>query len=201
MSPDKRGERPAAITELLERTRSGDIAAREDLFRSVFDELRAIASASIRRIGRSSDMGATSVVQDAVLRLLERRGLAADSRDHFFFLMRRAIGDVLVERLRSSDAEKRGGGAITVSIDDGIAETTPGAPEAVDADALVVALDALAETDAHAAAAFLLIQCYGSTIDGAAKAMDRTYAQARDDHDYARAWLRRRLGDGDGRPR
>ncbi len=155
--------------------------------------MKELARGAIRRIGRQGDFGASSVVQDAVVHLLQRNGIQASNRAEFFYVLRRAIRDVLVERLRSADALKRGGGALTVSLEHDLVEAKPGDPLGVGAEAVLNALEELERVEPHSAAAFMLVDWYGATLHNAAATLDRTFSQVRDDRDFARVWLRRFL--------
>ena len=64
----------------------------------------AVRISAIRRKGCGAEVGATSLLQDAIVKLLQRQGLNAENRRHFFFVMKRAIRDVLAERLRAGGA-------------------------------------------------------------------------------------------------
>lgn len=196
------------LTDLLRQSSGGDEDARERLFAATGEQLKAIARAHIRRKGCGAEVGATSLLQDAIVKLLQRQGLNAENRRHFFFVMKRAIRDVLAERLRASGALKRGGDRVAVPLGDEIEEDPrgglvalrgPAGDQDVTAEELHAAIDALEAHDPESAGAFLLIELYGTTVAGAAEALGRTVSQTRDDNDYARAWLSRRLGGATAR--
>lgn len=178
------------VTRLLEEAERGNSPARDQLMARTLDELKAIARTHLRRFGLGGRKGETSLVNDAVLRLLKREGLTAENRGHFFFIMKRAMHDVLVEQIQQADAIKRGGGRARVPLEEAAVET---AEAAITPSELREAIEELEASDANAAHSLLLIEVYGCTIQEAASALDRTFSQTRDDYTYARAALKRRL--------
>jgi RNA polymerase sigma factor (TIGR02999 family) len=181
---------PGMVTQLLRKAKDGCEESRDELFRVTFERLKAIATNQIRRWGATDARGATSLVQDAVLDLLERQKLDAENRRHFFFIMKRAMKDVLREQFRLNDAVKNGRDwkrmpMIELAGLEGAQEVT--------AEELGDALDALEARDPDASHAYVLIEMYGSTLQGAAEALGRTFSQVRDDRDYAGSWLKRHL--------
>lgn len=187
MAPD-----PGTITRLLTEARDGRPRALDDLFELLYDDLRAVAR---RELGKAhnSPVHATTLVHSACARLLGRDALDAADRRHFFFLLGRAMHDVLVEGVREERSQKRGGGwrrqtLVEFECDD----------RAVVADALDLAeaLGALERVDPESHRVVML-RCFGGrTLREAAELMECTFATARGHWDYARAWLRERLGEG-----
>ncbi|MBI4602354.1 MAG: hypothetical protein HY721_10380 [Planctomycetes bacterium] len=86
------------VTQLLERARDGDLAARDELFRLTYDELHRLAEARLRdeRPGRAPD--ASSLVNEVSLRLLEGERLPGENRAQFLACVSRAMRNILVDR-------------------------------------------------------------------------------------------------------
>src|SRR6266446_7606460 len=59
----------------------------------------------------------TELVHEAYLRLVGARQLDWKSRSHFFGVTARLMRQILVDRARARAAQKRGGGALRVSIE------------------------------------------------------------------------------------
>jgi len=97
----------------------------DPLHTQVYDELRALARAGLRRLAPGQTLQATALVHEAWLRL-QQRGV-----DHarFFGAAAQAMRDVLVERVRARLAQKRGGDRGREDLDD-LAEMQ--APVAID---------------------------------------------------------------------
>lgn len=153
-------------------------------------DLKAIARAHLQRLRMSGRRRETSVVNDAILRILKGRQLEAMDRGRFFGLMKVAMKSVLIDDLRKGDAQKNGGGwkrvpMLELRSRDNAREILP--------EELIEALSALEQVDPVAAQIYVLIEVYGSTIAGAAEVAERTHSQARGDHQYAGSWLKRHL--------
>ena len=138
---------PGTITLLLERSRKGEAAARDDLYRHIERDLRAMARRQLAGSPADPLMQATMLVNEACERLLERHASIQDRR-HLFFLLSRAMHDVLVEHVRRQVSIKRGGGARRVPLT-ALDLVDGGAGDAGEREvaALREALDALAEVD------------------------------------------------------
>lgn len=181
------------ITRLLHRVRGGDKAAENQLFERVYDELRWMARRHLRNLGDQKHRDATSLVHEACARLIRREAIDANDRRHFFFLLGRAMRDVLVESIRAASAAKRGEGIGHVPQLDFVVD---GQPSRVDFLDLHEALDALDRVDADAAKVVNLRYFSGLTIEETAEALGQPVAAVRGHWDYAKAWLSDRLSGG-----
>ena len=87
-------------TQLLTSARRGDPRAREELLALVYDELKLIARAQLRRRSRGTLM-TTEVVHEAYLKLFGSHAARAKDRSHFLALAAQAMRQVLVDSFRS----------------------------------------------------------------------------------------------------
>lgn len=183
------------ITRLLDRARGGDDGARDQLFELVYSDLRAIAQ-SLLASGRwpRGAIGGTELVNSACLRLLGREQLDAENRRHFFYLLGRAMHDVLVEEARRETADKRGGGRRAEALVEFAVEGDTAVFATLE---LSEAITELHEIDPEAARVVRLRFFCGRSLRETAEIMGTTLAVVRRHWDYASAWLRVRL-DGDG---
>lgn len=124
------------ITVLLKAWQGGDRAAFERLSASVYDELRSMARRRLASERGEHTLQPTALVHEAYLRLVEGD---VDWRDraHFFATAALHMRSVLVDHARARLADKRGGGALRVTLD----ERSAGAAGDADADADFLALD------------------------------------------------------------
>jgi RNA polymerase sigma factor (TIGR02999 family) len=110
------------ITLLLARARRGESAAVDSLFAMVYGELRRLARIHLRGAGEGRTLSATALVNEACMRLL---GPASDGalndRTHFFAVASRAMRQILLDHARAKLAQKRGGGAVAVTLGDDVA--------------------------------------------------------------------------------
>ncbi len=98
------------ITELLLQLRGGDERARDRLFTMVYAELQSIARQRLRHDGMHTQLDAPSVVHEAYLRLVKRPEFPANDRNMFFAYASTVMRGVIVDYLRSRNAQKRGAG-------------------------------------------------------------------------------------------
>jgi len=175
------------VTELLQRARSGDRQAWDDVFNRVYGELRRRAE-WVRR-GRAGDtMSATALVHEAYLKLIPSADLEFRDRAHFLAVAARAMRQVLVGAARHRLAKKRGGDDWIVTLndrDDIPAETAR--PERLLA--LDAALERLAALDPRQAAIVEYRFFAGLTVEEAAVVLGLSEPTIKRDWRAARAWI------------
>src|SRR4051812_17716179 len=106
------------VTGLLLSWREGDATALERLLPLVYDELRRVARGRLRREAAGHPLQPTALVHEFFLRIVDVDGLAVKSRTHFFALSARLMRQILVDQARGRRADKRGGGATMISLDE-----------------------------------------------------------------------------------
>ena len=184
----------AAITRLLTEAGSGDPHAADKLLPLVYEQLRRLARGQMRRERRGHTLGATALVHEAYLRLVDESGMRQwDDRWHFFGAAAEAMRRILVENARRKSRAKRGGRLQRVSLDEHLPLITVNGP----ADELLALDEALIELERqHPRKAKLVKLRYfaGLTIEQAAQALGISTSTADRDWEYARAWLYQRVG-------
>lgn len=113
----------------------GDPAAGDRLYASAFQELKQIASRSLRAYGRGDQLQTTVLVNECYLKLAGGGAITAESRRHFMALCARAMRQIIVDSARRQMAEKRDGGqmwqiTLSESMPDTPSPTTLG-PESI----------------------------------------------------------------------
>jgi RNA polymerase sigma factor (TIGR02999 family) len=113
------------ITTLLDDSAGGDPCALDKLTPLVYGELQALARKIFSRERRGHTLQPTALVNEAFGRLIDA-DVAWQNRAHFFALAARAMRRVLVDHANARNAEKRGAGAVKVTLDQSLlaAETT-----------------------------------------------------------------------------
>ena len=106
------------VTGLLLSWRQGDAAALDRLVPLVYDELRRVARRHLRREQPGHALQATALVHEVYLRLVDVDRLTLKNRTHFFAVAAKLMRQILVDHARRQHADKRGGGATMVSLDD-----------------------------------------------------------------------------------
>ena len=95
------------ITILLQRLEAGEQAAMNDLIPLVYDELKKLARAHLRRELGAVPMQTTALVHETFLRFAAGRHPNYENRSHFYGIVSRLMRQVLVDTARSRAAGKR----------------------------------------------------------------------------------------------
>ena len=188
-------ETPQGLTVILGRARAGDERARGELIALVYDELRRVASALMRRERANHTLSPTAVVHEAVIRLLgEAVFEKAADRGFLLAAAARAMREVLIDHARRRAADRRGGSMRRVSLD-AVVDYFEG--QGQDIVAVHEALDRLAALDGRQAQVMTLRYFGGMTVPEVAAALDVAAVTVERDWRLARAWLVGQLGGGD----
>src|SRR6185503_16799708 len=175
-------------TRLMDDDRSEPQPAQE-LAPLVYDELRRLAGAYIRRERPGQTLQATALVHEAYLRLAGA-GTPWHDKRHFVGIAARSMRQILVERARARGAQKRWGGLGRVSLTDSIA--IAGDQSGI-LPALDDALNRLEKIDPEQAKIVELRYFAGLSIEEAAEALGISPATLKRRWALARAWLYRDL--------
>lgn len=84
--------------------------AADALLPVVYDELRRLAASRLRNRAAGQTLQPTALVHEAYLRLVKGGDPGWNGKAHFFGAAARAMRNILVERARSKDRLKHGGG-------------------------------------------------------------------------------------------
>jgi RNA polymerase sigma-70 factor (ECF subfamily) len=183
-----KGDTP--ITILLHQWRDGDRAALDSLVPFVYSELRRLAAACLRRESGAQTLDPTALVHEAYLRLVGDRDPDFNDRTHFLGVAARLMRQILVDRARARNAEKRSGGA-RVPLDDNVAFTGQRADMVV---ALDDALELLEKQDPERARILELKYFGGMTAEESAALLGVPLNRINRQMRLAQAWLRAQLG-------
>ncbi|MDX1547275.1 MAG: sigma-70 family RNA polymerase sigma factor [Rhodothermales bacterium] len=178
------------MTQLLIAAHSGDRAAFEDLYRLVYDELRQVARAQLRRRRPGDTLQTTALVHEAYLKLCDHARLGVQDRAHFFALSARAMRQILVDHFRRRRAEKRGGAHRPLTLQDG---QIPAEARGEVLLALDEALTRLAALDERLAQVVEYKFFGGMTQEEIGQVLGLTERTVRSDWRKARLWLTREL--------
>ncbi len=187
---------PHEITRLLADWNKGDRAALERLTPLVHAELRRIARRQMGRERPGHTLQATALINEAYLRLAGRDGFEWHDRLHFFAVCAQVMRHVLIDHARAREREKRGGGALQISLADAglLAE-----PRSADLLALDEALRELETADAQKGRVIELRYFAGLTVEETAEVLGVAPITVRREERRARAWLHRLMSEGGAR--
>ena len=177
---------PQQLTQLLQRWSHGDNAALADLTPLVYEELSRLAHHFMQGQRPNHTLQTTALVNEAYLRLADQTDSNWQSRAHFFAVAARAMRQILVSYARSNRAQKRGGGAAMIELDEAAIVSPEQSREIVD---LHEALERLAALDARKAQVVELKYFGGLNYDEMAEVLKISRITARRDWEFAKVWL------------
>ena len=174
------------VTELLVQWSQGDDAALAELTPLVYDELRRVAHHYLGGQRRDHTLQTTALVNEAYLRLADQTNPRWQNRAHFFAVAARAMRQILVSYARTQHAQKRGGGAVKVELDEAAVISPEQSQEIVD---LHEALERLATLDSRKAQVVELKYFGGLNYDEMAEVLKISRVTVRRDWEFAKVWL------------
>lgn len=183
------------VTELLAALRSGDPRAESQLFPLVYDELRRAAARMLSSERPEHTFNPSDLVHEAWIRLglhddASASALPAADRSHFLGLTIRAMRFVLIDHARRRLADKRGGGARRVTLDD---SADAGVASPSDLLELFDALEQLGRIEPRLRQVVEYRYLAGFTEEETARLLTVTTRTVQRDWVKARAWLYRQL--------
>jgi len=186
------------ITALLVAWGRGDDAALQQLMPLVHHELHEIARRCMKGERPGHTLQPTALVNEAFVRLVDVRRVSWKNRTHFLAMSARLMRRVLVDFARSRHYQKRGGGAMQVSLDEAHGISTQRGQDLV---ALDEALSALSAIDERKARVIEMRFFGGLTAEETADVLDVSRETVLRDWRLARAWLMQELLKSGSRPR
>jgi RNA polymerase sigma factor (TIGR02999 family) len=119
---------PTDVTALLDALRAGDARAEEALYPLMYAELRRAASRMLAAERPDHTFNPSDLVHEAWIRLglhapAGSAAIPATDRTHFLGLTIRAMRFVLIDHARRRTADKRGGGARRVTLEESVSSS------------------------------------------------------------------------------
>ncbi len=111
-------EQQHEVTQILHDWSGGDANAPARLMPFVYDELRRQARTFLARERDAHTLQPTALVHEAYLKLVDQTRVNWQNRAHFYGIAASMMRRVLIDHARAHVAEKRGGAAIRLSLDD-----------------------------------------------------------------------------------
>jgi RNA polymerase sigma-70 factor, ECF subfamily len=174
------------VTLLLSALTRGDEGAASKLVPVVYDELRRLAGAYMRRERVDHTLQATALVHEAYLRLVEQRSVNWQSRAHFFGVAAQLMRRILIDHARGHLRQKRGGDEKKVSLDEAFVFSEQQADELLAVDD---SLNQLAKIDPRQAKIVEMRFFGGLSVEEAAEALGVSPKTVKRDWSVAKAWL------------
>lgn len=176
------------LTELLQRVRAGDQEALNAVIPLVYDELKKVASAHLRREGRAEPLQTTALVHEAFMRLAGAQHPPYENRSHFYGIASRLMRQILVDIARARAAEKRSAAEIALADIPDLGHQPDQAVVAMDD-----ALERLGQTDPLKVKLIEMRYFGGLTAEESAEALTMSVHLVRRELRLAQAWLRKEL--------
>jgi RNA polymerase sigma-70 factor, ECF subfamily len=174
------------ITELLRAWNGGDDQALEKLTPLIYDELYRVAKRCISHGRRNQTLQTTALINELYLRVVGLQRVSWQNRAHFFAVCARQMRWILTDFYRSTQYEKRGGGAEQISLE-GSAAVSRGASS--DLLALDMALNRLARFDKRKSDVVELRFFGGMSVKETAEVLKISPETVMRDWKLAKAWL------------
>ena len=178
------------ITQLLVAWSDGDQEAMQHLAPVVYRELHRLAARYMAHERAGHLLQTTALVNEAYLRLVDWKTVRWQNRAHFLGMAAQIMRRILVDFARKQNRDKRGGGALQVSLYEVAATSSRRSANVV---ALDEALKALATLDPRQSQVVELRFFGGLSLEETAEVLKVSVGTVRRDWSLAKAWLYREL--------
>jgi RNA polymerase sigma-70 factor, ECF subfamily len=181
------------VTQLLKAWTAGDEQALEKLTPLVYQQLHRVAQRCMAGERSGHTLQTTALVNEVYLRIVDCEQINWRDRAHFFAVSAQLMRRILIDFARSRAYQKRGGGALHMSLDE--------APSVChEPDTNLVALDdamkALAAVDGRKSKVVELRFFGGLSVEETAEVLRVSSETVERDWRLAKVWLLRELSEG-----
>jgi RNA polymerase sigma factor (TIGR02999 family) len=174
------------LTGLLQAWSRGDTNARDKLWRVVFPELRRLAYRCIKQERSGHTLETHALINELYMRLVDWKTAHWSNRAHFFGMSARMMRQILVDHARTRAAQKRGGNADQMPLDEAITLSESRCYQLVLLDG---ALNRLAQLHPRKGDVVELRFFGGLSMEEIAEALKVSRVTVIRDWNFARAWL------------
>jgi len=181
------------VTQLLKAWTSGDEQALEKLTPLVYEQLHRAAQHYMAGQRSGHILQATALVNEVYLQLIDCGQMNWQDRAHFFAMSAHLMRRILIDFARSRGSQKRGGGALQISLDEAPSVGSEPDPNLV---ALDDALKALAAVDERESKVVELRFFGGLSIKETAEVLKVSVETVQRDWRLAKMWLLREMSKG-----
>jgi RNA polymerase sigma factor (TIGR02999 family) len=164
----------------------------EQMFLLVYNELHQLAARKLRSERDGHTLSTTALVNEAWLELNKLNRIQWQNRAHFLAVAAQAMRRILIDYAVARRREKRGGGQVLLSLEDGdaLAIAHQRADELVELDEALARLQKISDRQAR------IVECRfygGMSVEETADALGVSPATVKREWAVARAWLNREL--------
>jgi RNA polymerase sigma-70 factor, ECF subfamily len=156
----------------------------------VYGHLRTLAQRRLKSERRNHTLQPTALVNEVYLKFEKQQSLDIQGRTHFLAMAATAMRQVLVDHARNRNSQKRGGGALLITLDESAAIDDGNPQDMLD---LHRALDKLAALDPLETRIVEMRFFAGLTEVEVARELGISERWVREQWTHAKAWLRKEL--------
>lgn len=176
----------ADLTVLLQRAHAGDDHAANEAYAALYPELLKIARARLRVHQAPTLLDTQALVHESFLRFVGGTPVALHSRKHFYAYAAKAMRHIVIDFVRRSQAQRRGGDLQQVTFDTAVLDAQAQAAPVLDLERALAALQAVDPPLAE----LVELRFYGGYTDAeTAQALGVSERSVRRQWDKARAFL------------
>ena len=184
------------VTVWLRRLSNGDASALDELVPLIYDELHRVAQHRINHERKGHTFGATALVNEVYLRLVNSKQLDIADRNDFMAVASQTMRNILVDYARKKKRIKRGGGQANVPLEK--VEAFLSHEESEEVLLLDAVLTRLMDINERAGQVVQHRFFGGLTLDETAEVMGLSKRSVQRSWVVAKAWLRKEMaGESD----
>lgn len=175
------------ITQMLIELTDGNTEVVNQILPRIYDELRKLASGYLRRERADHTLQPTALVHEAYMKLIDQKKVHWQNRAHFFGIAAQVMRRILLDHARKHNADKRGGEAEKLPIEEEILVVSH--EKSAELIALDEALETLSKMDPQKAKIVELRYFGGLSIEETAEVMGVSVPTINRQWRMAKAWL------------
>lgn len=175
------------LTQMLIQLSEGKSQVVDDILPLIYDELRSLASNYLRRERNDHTLQPTALVHEAYLKLIDQTQVKWQNRAHFFGIAANIMRRILVDHARKHTADKRGGAAEKLPLEEEILIVSEG--KSAELLALDEALKNLAKIDEQKSKIVELRYFGGLSVEETAEVLGVSEITVKRHWRMAKAWL------------
>ena len=185
---------PSEITKMLIELTGGNQDVVNEILPHIYDELRRLAGSYLRRERSDHTLQPTALVHEAYMKLIDQKKVKWQNRAHFFGIAAQVMRRILMDHARKHTAEKRGGEAEKLPLEEDILLVSHG--RSAELLALDEALEKLAGFDETKAKIVELRYFGGLSIEETAEVLNVSVPTVNRHWRMAKAWLHAEVSGG-----
>ncbi len=175
------------LTQMLIQLSEGNAQMVDDILPLIYDELRRLAGNYLRRERSDHTLQPTALVHEAYIKLIDQTQVKWQNRAHFFGIAANIMRRILVDYARQHRADKRGGAAEKLPLEEEILIVSEG--KSAELLALDEALENLAKIDEQKSKIVELRYFGGLSVEETAEVLGVSEVTVKRHWRMAKAWL------------